>query len=258
MVMGILDAIQNVGESVVDVGQEFYQRRKQQLEELAMYQHSKAMILCASAISIIYITGLTSADMIEGELQCISGTTHCDLMTPRVWDDSQRQIKIGLWRATVMDAEHAICQDWPAADDPICSSIKAARAFIFLAIILSVASVVAALVRIKESDTAPKSVLFLLSSGISGMIGYSIWQANCQKQLADMVWHELVRTQDPAWQYTENTRFWRTVGFSYSCILWAWIFSLVFLGAKVTLPGLSNIDKKIRRHTSRGLGGIGI
>jgi len=251
----VASGITHMVEGGMEDVKQYVAKRQRELKSLTLLQHSKAIVIVSAITTAIYIVGLVTPEMIKGEFSCKRNdegrTTSCDVAE---WTDEQRVVQIGLWNAHIYGQDYAICDEWPASDDGICSSIKAARAFVFLAIIMSIVTMIVSILRVTSSkhDQMPfKSVICLALSGFFGMIAYSIWQGSCHHQLIDMV---KAKTVDmfPLSQNKGNIRFWNTLGYSYCLILWAWIYSIGFIAVKVMLPGLENIQKKVEHRMSRG------
>jgi hypothetical protein len=264
MAHAIGDAVNAVGDAVtglVEGGMEdvkqYVAKRQRELKSVTLRQHSKAIVIVSAVTTIIYIVGLVTPEMIKGEFSCkrndAGRTTSCDVAE---WTDEQRVVQIGLWNAHIHGKDYAVCDEWPASDDGICSSIRAARAFVFLAIIMAILTTIVSVLRMTSSkhDSMPfKSVICLALSGFFGMIAYSIWQGSCHHQLVDMA-KDATIAMFPTSLNKDNIRFWNTLGYSYCLILWAWVYSIGFIAVKVMLPGLENIEKKVQHRMSRGAG----
>lgn len=235
---------------VKDEVTEYWHRRRIELRGLTLKRHSYALIFTAAANVLFYIIGLSTPNMIQGELICYRGVP-CPIAgnTPE-----QNTIQVGLWKAYLNDVPYDLCDGWPTASSnaSLCDSVKATRAFVFLAIISCIAAIIGAVVRLLDNDDKmPFKVIIAMGvSGLCGMIAYSIWQGSVADPLNDLIGDALVVGRG----YSGQVRYWRTVGYSYALILWSWVFTFMFLGAKLYLPGLNTIDQKIERETAGAIG----
>merc|ERR1719272_1914281 len=234
--MGISDAVEDLGDDIGD----YVRKRRGELMGLTMQQHSKAMFVVALSVAIVNICGISPPLMIEGKISCIYRSPPCPLAG---LPEDNLSISVGLFSANIAGEELAVCVDWPVSTDSVCDGIKASRAFVFLAIVSAFAACICSVIKMLDDDeNLPfKSVVCLAASGVFGLIAYSIWQGSVQGTLNDLVYDRLITQPGHA-----DVRYWHTLGYSYCCILWAWIFALGFLGTKVMLPGLAKVDKQFK------------
>lgn len=221
--------------------QQFLERRQLELTELTTMQHNKALAFTAIVTALFYIAGLTSSQMIVGEISCDPQVNQqiCSNLTI-----THKNINIGLWTADLLGDSYALCDQWPNSSNSVCDSIRTVRAFIFLGIVTALLAVIGSIVRaMDKKEILPlKVVVALATSGICGMIAYSVWQGNCASELNAMARDQLASQP--------GIRYWTTLGTSYGLIMWGWIFPLGFLSTKLFLPGLNkHVDKRMKRES---------
>lgn len=197
-------------------------------EQLGEIQHNKFLAGIMGITIIILSVGLGTSEMTFGTIKYnLQGS---NAVTTIKYD-------IGLWSFKNDDKTFSTCTDWPDEGSDLCASIRATRAFVFLAIISSAIGVVASVVRMAATEDFKAPMLasvMLLVTGVLTMIAYSIWQGNCQDQIGDEFQDEFYPNS------THNVhRRWATIGYSYALILWTWIWALSFLGLKLLNPSFN-------------------
>eukprot|EP00035_Acanthoeca_spectabilis_P022501 m.444108 g.444108 ORF g.444108 m.444108 type:complete len:224 (+) comp19048_c0_seq1:27-698(+) len=199
---------------------------KENAELLSIWQHNLAVGVVAGINTLLLIIAFSTNAMIQG--------------TPTGGVNHGKSVDIGFWTVEIQGVDKMdLCSDFPSSSETVCSNVRAARGFCFMAIFFSVFSVLGAAFReITKREAMPwKSVLTLLTSGIFAACSYGVWMGGVNADLNDLVKKEF---------FLSSTRYWNTTGFSNAVLLWAWIHVLVFLCIKVILPGFDfHFESKI-------------